>query len=141
ALSDAANRDGKRTNRRRIGAGLRALAVAPVAASFAFGNATRAPGAADGCTLLAAGDSSAAADSRPSASQTAATAPPTPTGSTTLPPVVSPEAEAIAANFAVELVAANTLPGANSALVMRGQELPAPTLAPVQLGSDGRPWF
>ncbi len=66
---------------------------------------------------------------------------PVPTDTITLPPVVNPEDEAIARNFAVELVAANTLAGANSRLVMRGQELPAPTLAPVQLTSDGRPWF
>lgn len=125
ALSDAANGGRKRTGRRRIGAGLGALAVALVAAWFAFGDASRARGAADGSDLLATGDSM----------------PPIPTDTITLPPVVNPEAEAIAANFAVELVAANTLTGANSALVMRGQELPAPTLAPVQLGSDGRPWF
>lgn len=58
-----------------------------------------------------------------------------------LRPVVNPADAAIAADFAIELVAANTLSGANSRLAMRGVTLPAPTLAPVQLGSDGRPWF
>jgi hypothetical protein len=59
----------------------------------------------------------------------------------TLGAIVNPGDSAIAANFAVELVAANTPSGANSGLAMRGVELPAPTLAPVALGSDGRPWF
>lgn len=147
AISDATNGGRKRTKRRRIGAGLGALAIALLAAWFAFGDASRARGAADGSDLLGTGDSSASGDaresggSRPSDGQTAANAPLIPTDTITLPPVVNPEAEPIAANFAVELVAANTLSGANSGLVMRGQELPAPTLAPVQLGSDGRPWF
>lgn len=141
ALSEAASGGRKRTQSRRIGAALGALAIALLAAWFAFGDAGRARGAAGGSNLLAAGDSSLSGDSRPSAGQTAAATPPIPTDTITLPPVVNPEAEPIAANFAVELVAANTLSGANSGLVMRGQELPAPTLAPVQIGSDGRPWF
>lgn len=123
AISDATNGGRKRTQIRRLGTGLGALGVALLVGWFAFDDASRARGA--GAV----------------SGQTAAIAPPIPTDTITLPPVVNPEAEPIAANFAVELVAANTLPGANSALVMRGQELPAPTLAPVQIGSDGRPWF
>lgn len=59
----------------------------------------------------------------------------------TLGAVVNPGDSARAATFAIELVAANTSSGANSALTTRGLRLPAPTLAPVPLGSDGRPWF
>ena len=59
----------------------------------------------------------------------------------TLGAVVNPGDSARAATFAIELVAANTSSGANSALTTRGLRLPAPTLAPVQLTSDGRPWF
>lgn len=55
--------------------------------------------------------------------------------------VVNPADSAVATLFTIELVAANTTAGANSALVMRGLTLPAPTLAPVLLGSDGRPWY
>lgn len=64
-----------------------------------------------------------------------------PADTITLGAVVNPGDEARAAIFAVELVAANTLASANSRLVIRGAEVPAPTLAPVLLGSDGRPWY
>ncbi len=64
-----------------------------------------------------------------------------PSDTITLGPIVNPADSSIASDFAVELVAANTLTGANSRLAMRGEKLPAPTLAPVLLGSDGRPWF
>jgi hypothetical protein len=57
-----------------------------------------------------------------------------------LGPIVNPADSARAVSFAVELVAANTLAGANSRLVMRGVELPSPTIAPVQL-AGGRPWY
>lgn len=59
----------------------------------------------------------------------------------TLGAVVNPDDSTDVAAFTVELVAANTLAGANSGLVMRGVPLPAPTLAPVLLGADGRPWY
>lgn len=59
----------------------------------------------------------------------------------TLGAVVNPADSAIAAGYTVELVAANTLPGANSRLEMAGVRLPAPTLVPVLLGADGRPWY
>jgi hypothetical protein len=55
--------------------------------------------------------------------------------------VVNPGDSTLADVFTLELVAANTLAGANSLLEMRGVSLPAPTLAPVLLGADGRPWF
>jgi hypothetical protein len=64
-----------------------------------------------------------------------------PADTITLDAVVNPGDEARAAIFAVELVAANTLASANSRLVIRGAAVPAPTLAPVLLGSDGRPWY
>jgi hypothetical protein len=59
----------------------------------------------------------------------------------TLGAVVNPDDSTNAAGFAVELIAANTLAGANSGLAMRGVDLPAPTLTPVLLGADGRPWY
>jgi hypothetical protein len=63
------------------------------------------------------------------------------TDTITLGPVVNPADSAIAAEFSVELVAANTLASANSRLALRGERLPAPTVAPVLLGADGRPWY
>ncbi len=59
----------------------------------------------------------------------------------TLGAVVNPDDSANASGFSVELVAANTPAGANSGLAMRGVKLPAPTLTPVLLGADGRPWY
>jgi hypothetical protein len=59
----------------------------------------------------------------------------------TLGAVVNPDDSTNAAGFTVELVAANTPAGANSRLAMRGVDLPAPTLTPVLLGADGRPWY
>src|SRR5690606_14305277 len=59
----------------------------------------------------------------------------------TLGAIVNPDDSANAAIFAVELVAANTLAGANSRLAIAGESLPAATVAPVSLGTDGRPWF
>lgn len=59
----------------------------------------------------------------------------------TLGAIVNPAESAIASLFTIELVAANTPAGANSQLAMRGLRLPAPTLAPVLLGSDERPWY
>jgi len=57
-----------------------------------------------------------------------------------LGPIVNPGDSARAVSFAVELVAANTLAGANSRLVLRGVDLPSPTIAPVQR-AGGRTWF
>jgi hypothetical protein len=64
-----------------------------------------------------------------------------PADTITLGAVVNPADSVITSAFTVELVAANTLAGANSGLAMRGVNLPAPTLAPVLLGADGRPWY
>lgn len=58
-----------------------------------------------------------------------------------LGPPVNPGDSAIAAIFAVELVAANTLASANSALVSRTGDFPAATVAPVLLGATSRPWY
>ncbi|MCE9601007.1 MAG: hypothetical protein K8S21_02175 [Gemmatimonadetes bacterium] len=63
------------------------------------------------------------------------------TDTITLGSVVNPDDSTNATGFTVELVAANTLAGANSGLAMRGVDLPAPTLTPVLLGADGRPWY
>lgn len=63
------------------------------------------------------------------------------TDTITLGAIVNPADSAIAATFTVELVAANTLAGANSRLAMRGETVPAPTVAPVLLGTIGRPWY
>jgi len=60
----------------------------------------------------------------------------------TLGPVVNPQDSLAAANFTVQLVAANSVAGANSSLVRRsGPPLPAATIAPVQLDGDGRTWY
>jgi hypothetical protein len=59
----------------------------------------------------------------------------------TLGPPVNPEDSANAAIFAVELVAANTLASANSALVSRTGDFPATTVAPVLLGAASSPWY
>ncbi len=64
-----------------------------------------------------------------------------PADTITLGAIVNPDDSSRAAAFAVELVAANTPAGANSGLEMRGVRLPAPTLVPVLLGADGRPWY
>lgn len=64
-----------------------------------------------------------------------------PSDTITIGPIVNPDDAANATAYSVELVAANTLAGANSGLAMRGANLPAPTLAPVLLGADGRPWY
>lgn len=63
------------------------------------------------------------------------------TDTITLGAVVNPDDSTNVAGFTVELIAANTLAGANSGLAMRGVDLPAPTLTPVLLGADGRPWY
>ena len=56
--------------------------------------------------------------------------------------VVNPADSAVAARFAVEVVAANTLAGANSVLRNDGELslFPAPTISPVQLGG-GTLWY
>lgn len=59
----------------------------------------------------------------------------------TLGPLVNPADSGIAAGFAVELVAANTLPSANSRLASLTDLAPARTIAPVVIGSAARPWF
>lgn len=64
-----------------------------------------------------------------------------PSDTFTLGALVNPADAEIATIFTVELVAANTPAGANSLLATRGTGLPATTLAPVPLGSDGRPWY
>ena len=87
------------------------------------------------------GAAALAAGTIPGAPTPGADAPLLPTDTITLGPVVNPADSKIASSFAVELVAANTLSGANSRLAIRGEKLPAPTLVPVLLGSDGRPWF
>jgi hypothetical protein len=59
----------------------------------------------------------------------------------TLGPLVNPADSAIAAGFAIELVAANTLPSANSRLASLTDSAPAMTIAPVVIGTAARPWF
>ena len=60
----------------------------------------------------------------------------------TLGAVVNPQDSLVAAAFTVQLVAANSVAGANSSLVRReGSPLPAATIAPVQLDGDGRTWY
>jgi hypothetical protein len=58
-----------------------------------------------------------------------------------LGPVVNPEDSATALRFSVELVAANSLSGANSGLTSRGNPHPIPTVAPVLLGPAPTVWY
>ncbi|MHB1313282.1 MAG: hypothetical protein ACYC3L_14800, partial [Gemmatimonadaceae bacterium] len=53
---------------------------------------------------------------------------------------VNPSDSAIAADFAVELVATNTVAGANSWLRERGARLPGATVSPVLLGAGRMRW-
>ncbi len=111
-----------------------ALAVAMLLAAALLAWAlTRGPKAAPTSDAAAESDDAAAIAVAPQSAE--------PADTITLEGVVNPEDEARAATFAVELVAANTLASANSRLVIRGAAVPAPTLAPVPLGSDGRPWY
>ena len=122
--------------RRRLIAGSVLLASATLAAAAVvlWRRPVEMQAAADAAVEMVDEDAAAAAVAH-------AAAAPIPADTITLGPVVNPGDSANAALFAVELVAANTLAGANSRLAMRGEKLPAPTLAPVLLGSDGRPWF
>lgn len=125
-----AERERRRARRRRrmaIGSLATVAALGAVGVAIAFGTRDRA-----------AADASAAA---PDAAADAAAPEPIATDTITLGPIVNPGDSANASAFAVELVAANTLAGANSRLVIRGESLPAPTVSPVLLGSVGRPWF
>lgn len=67
--------------------------------------------------------------------------PDTPLVEVTLGPLVNPSDSGIAGGFAVELVAANTLPSANSRLASLTVSAPAMTVSPVVLGTAARPWF
>lgn len=58
-----------------------------------------------------------------------------------LGPIVNPDDSAAALRFSVELVAANSLSGANSGLTSRGDPYPIPTVAPVLLGSAPTVWY
>ncbi len=59
----------------------------------------------------------------------------------TLGEVVNPADSARALRFSVELVAANSLAGANSTLTPRGDPYPLPTVAPVVLGTAPQVWY
>lgn len=71
----------------------------------------------------------------------AADAPPPLPTDFSLGPVVNPADSAAALRFSVELVAANSLSGANSGLTSRGDPYPIPTVAPVLLGSAPTVWY
>lgn len=130
-----------RRARRSGGRGRRILAVAAGVALVAAGalwwswrSTDPAPSGRD----AEAGTEAAGADA---AARGPAAPPAVVVDTITLDPVVNPADSAIAANFAVELVAANTPGSANSRLALRGADVPAPTVSPVLLGSDGRPWY
>lgn len=109
-------------------AGLAALAL-----TAWWGLAARSPRAADGAAV---------ADGAPSAVAAPVPPPADPAPDTiTIGAVVNPEDSLATAAFTVELVAANTPAGANSGLDLPGASLPVPTLVPVLLGADGRPWY
>lgn len=118
----------RRRQRRAISAS--ALAVVAVTTAFLLRDRFARPGASagEGVVVMAPAD-----DGAPRASVAIDTI--------TLGAIVNPDDSANAATFAVELVAANTLAGANSRLAIAGESLPAATVAPVSLGTDGRPWF
>lgn len=122
-----------------------AWSMAALAALVAggWGAATLRSGvSADGSDLPGAGPASGAGAASGALAETPVADDPAGTSDTiTLGAVVNPGDSTNAAGFTVELVAANTLAGANSGLAMRGVDLPAPTLTPVLLGADGRPWY
>lgn len=59
----------------------------------------------------------------------------------TMGPLVNPSDSLRALRFSAELVAANTLAGANSMLRFPSGEAPAATVAPVLLGASAQPWY
>ena len=59
----------------------------------------------------------------------------------TMGPLVNPSDSLRALRFSAELVAANTLAGANSTLRFPSGEVPAATVAPVLLGASAQPWY
>lgn len=97
----------------------------PTSASAAAGGAGPSP---------AAGDSAARAGA-------SAGLPALPAPDFALGEIVNPEDSASALRFSVELVAANSLSGANSGLTSRGDPYPIPTVAPVLLGSAPTVWY
>ncbi|MBK7906249.1 MAG: hypothetical protein IPJ78_06775 [Gemmatimonadetes bacterium] len=136
-IPDRAPRPSSAGRRGRLAAVLGLATVAGIAGwAFATGrfDAMRRSGAPAAITDTAAVASAIAA---PPESLGVAGTPDT----ITLGSIVNPDDSATATAYSVELVAANTLAGANSGLAMRGATLPAPTLAPVLLGADGRPWY
>lgn len=116
-------------------AGAALLATAGLAASWAFGAGARGR-TTDGPASPDAGQPAGSAAIAPAAST------PEPVPDTiTIGAVVNPDDSLAAVGFTVELVAANTPAGANSLLDLPGVSLPVPTLVPVLLGADGRPWY
>ncbi len=132
------DRPAVRERRWRRSALVAAAGIALVGGSWAVRTGRLAlPGGTVGDPGVAAAARGLTADSRPGADTVPIGAPDT----ITLGAIVNPDDSLLASAFTVELVAANTLAGANSRLAMRGVNLPAPTLAPVLLGADGRPWY
>lgn len=101
------------------------------------------PAAPEAAAEAAAGAASgtepgAASGAAPGASP--ATAAPARTDTVSVETPVNPRDAAIAAEFAVELVATNTAPGANLWLRERGAQLPGVTVSPVLLGTGRARW-
>ncbi len=98
-----------------------------------------AAAAPEAATEAAAGAASGtAAGAAPGASLT--TAAPARTDTVSVETPVNPRDAAIASEFAVELVATNTAPGANLWLRERGAQLPGVTVSPVLLGTGRARW-
>jgi hypothetical protein len=134
--SAAARRSGSARRRRRRVAAIPALAAVGLAVAAGLAVSGRLP-----WLHSKAPDSLAVAAAAPESPATEGPGVRPPADTITLGAVVNPGDSAIAADFSVELVAANTLTSANFRLALRGELLPAPTVAPVLLGADGRPWY
>lgn len=96
-------------------------------------------GALAGAAVLDSADEPTAA---PAAVAAPAPTPPAPVEvEVALGPLVNPADSMVAARFAVEVVAANTLASANSRLASPLVPYPAPTVAPVVLRAGSAPWY
>jgi hypothetical protein len=118
--------------------------VERVSGSAASGNGVSAGGGArDGSDAANAGADAATNGGDAATDAARAAAPPLPDAPIdfSLGPIVNPGDSAAALRFSVELVAANSLSGANSGLTSRGDPYPIPTVAPVLLGSAPTVWY
>lgn len=130
--------------RRKVGRWIALGLAIAVATGIGFGEpiATRlaalgGSAGADSLAIAGAADSAAAAGLDSAATSASQPLP----SDFTFGPIVNPADSANALRFSVELVAANSLAGANSSLTPRGEPYPVPTVAPVVLGAAPSVWY